>query len=98
MEIQIPSPSVFLRPSPVLANAIPAPVKNAKTAKPRPAAPPKATAKNNGSTVVANAQNGGVVKPKQSKSRNGKSQPHVVELSSTTIFFLNKMTDHGFSM
>lgn len=90
MEIQIPSPSVFLRPSPVLANAAPAPVKNAKPAKPRVAAPPKATAKSNAPNAVANTQNGGVAKPKQSKSRNGKSKPHIVESSSAIMHSLTK--------
>ncbi|KIW96740.1 uncharacterized protein Z519_02131 [Cladophialophora bantiana CBS 173.52] len=63
MEVQIPSPSVFLRNSPVIP---PAPVvqpKKAAITKPKPNPPPKSLNK----TV----QDGAVTKPKQSKSRNG---------------------------
>ncbi|KIW71462.1 hypothetical protein PV04_03627 [Phialophora macrospora] len=63
MEVQIPSPSVFLRKSPILT---PAPVvqpKKAATTKPKVNAPAKPANKS--------AQDGAVTKPKQSKSRNG---------------------------
>ncbi|OAL37716.1 hypothetical protein AYO20_02893 [Fonsecaea nubica] len=63
MEVQIPSPSVFLRDSPVIT---PAPVvqpKKAAITKPKPHPPPKPLNKS--------VQDGAVTKPKQSKSRNG---------------------------
>lgn len=73
MEIQIPSPSVFLRKSPVLSNPLPAPAKSTKTAKPRTTTTTKPPVKTSSSAPNVNVQNGAVVKPKQSKSRNGKS-------------------------
>ncbi|KIX93715.1 uncharacterized protein Z520_10621 [Fonsecaea multimorphosa CBS 102226] len=63
MEVQIPSPSVFLRKSPVIP---PAPVgqsKKSAIAKQKTYPPPKALNKS--------VQDGAVTKPKQSKSRNG---------------------------
>ncbi|EXJ62983.1 hypothetical protein A1O7_03427 [Cladophialophora yegresii CBS 114405] len=63
MEVQIPSPSVFLRKSPIIT---PAPVVQPKIAaitKPKVNAPPKPANKS--------VQDGAVTKPKQSKSRNG---------------------------
>jgi hypothetical protein len=63
MEIQIPSPSVFLRKSPVLPSAPVVQPKKAAIAKPKVNAPPKPANKP--------VQDGAVTKPKQSKSRNG---------------------------
>lgn len=70
MEIQIPSPSVFLKKSPVLepTSTLPTVKKSVKsritTTTTKPAGKP---------TVAAGGtQDGAITKPKQSKSRNGK--------------------------
>ena len=68
MEVQIPSPSVFLQRSPVVEPA-PAPIVVKKAPKPRPGVPNHAKKPSNSS--IPAAQNTGVAKPKQSKSRNG---------------------------
>lgn len=65
--IQFPSPKVFLQKSPVLQPTSAPVVK--KASKPRPAGPTHA--KKSSSSPIATAQNPGVTKPKQSKSRNG---------------------------
>lgn len=67
MEVQIPSPSVFLTKSPVIA---PAPQLLAKRpSKPRVTVSQKDASK---STVGSGGvQDGAITKPKQSKSRNG---------------------------
>ncbi len=65
MEVQIPSPSVFLKKSPVITPAPTVPAKRPAVAKPKANAPSKAP--NN------QVQDGAVSKPKQSKSRNGMS-------------------------
>jgi hypothetical protein len=62
MEVQIPSPSVFLKKSPTIAPAITVPPKKPAVAKPKPTAAAK---------PAAYVQDGAVAKPKQSKSRNG---------------------------
>lgn len=72
MEIQIPSPSVFLKKSPEL-KPVPEPPPIKKPAKPRPNAPPKPSGKPG--NAANTTQDGAITKPKQSKSRNGESQP-----------------------
>jgi len=72
MEIQIPSPSVFLKRSPVLATTVSTLVKKSTKQRGRPGIartrlPPKA----NGLTAGASTRQIAVEKPKQSKSRNG---------------------------
>jgi hypothetical protein len=67
MEVQIPSPTVFLQRSPVIEPA-PAPIVK-KTPKHRPAASNHTKKASNASTAAAQAS--GVTKPKQTKSRNG---------------------------
>lgn len=62
MEVQIPSPSVFLKKSPTITPAVTVPPKKPAVAKPKPTAAAKPAAK---------VQDGAVTKPKQSKSRNG---------------------------
>ncbi|KAI1626964.1 fungal-specific transcription factor domain-containing protein [Exophiala viscosa] len=66
MEVQIPSPSVFLKKSPILTPAPAVPPKRSALAKAKASAPVKAP--NKPATTV---QDGAVTKPKQSKSRNG---------------------------
>ncbi|KIW26799.1 uncharacterized protein PV07_06604 [Cladophialophora immunda] len=63
MEVQIPSPSVFLRKSPVITPAPLVPPKKSAIAKQKTNPPPKSLNKS--------VQDGAVTKPKQSKSRNG---------------------------
>ena len=66
MEIQIPSPSVFLKQSPVLTPAPTVPPKRPAVAKPKA----NATSRGPNKPALA-AHDGAVTKPKQSKSRNG---------------------------
>jgi hypothetical protein len=63
MEVQIPSPSVFLRKSPVINTATVVPPKKTAIAKAKANLPAKPASKP--------VQDGAVTKPKQSKSRNG---------------------------
>jgi Fungal Zn(2)-Cys(6) binuclear cluster domain len=66
--ITIPSPSAFLRKSPVdntRSLPHPPPIRSTKNAARRPLASSGQTA------ITAGVQNGGIAKPKQSKSRNG---------------------------
>ncbi|OAP56777.1 hypothetical protein AYL99_08889 [Fonsecaea erecta] len=63
MEVQIPSPSVFLRKSPVITPAPAVQPKKSAIAKQKTNPPPKSLNKS--------VQDGAVTKPKQSKSRNG---------------------------
>lgn len=71
MEIEIPSPSVFLRPSPILSANVPTPKKpksRGTTSKPPVKVVAALASRNN------NVVKGGIEKPKQSKSRNGQSR------------------------
>lgn len=91
MEIQIPSPSVFLQRSPVLsANVdppvVPAPKKASKTS---PIKPVSGFKKSNNTT--SSGQNGAVAKPKQSKSRNGMSHRLSVDEVEALIPMLLRM-------
>lgn len=79
MEIQIPSPSVFLKRSPVLAANVSTLVKKPTKQRGRPGIsrtrlPPRA----NALTAGAGTQQAAVEKPKQSKSRNGESSRSAV--------------------
>jgi hypothetical protein len=67
MEVQIPSPTVFLQRSPVIEPA-PAPI-GKQIPKPRAAASNHTKKASNASTAAAQAS--GITKPKQTKSRNG---------------------------
>nr|KAK5440068.1 hypothetical protein LTR18_008005 [Exophiala xenobiotica] len=67
MEIQIPSPSVFLKQSPVLTPAPTVPPKRPAVAKPKANATSRAPNK----PALAAHDGGAITKPKQSKSRNG---------------------------
>ena len=66
MEVHIPSPSVFLKKSPTITPAVPVPPKKPAVPKQKSAAGATAAAK-----PANKVQDGAVVKPKQSKSRNG---------------------------
>jgi hypothetical protein len=85
--ITIPSPSVFLRASPPPPSAPPpqpSPPKNGR--RPNGAEAKKKAPRKPGVAVV-NGTDGGVVKPKQSKSRNGIYLPSEV-LSRSSISIL----------
>jgi hypothetical protein len=70
--ISIPSPSVFLKKSPLLKPLDEVPQK--KAVKPRKTASTKPSSK---PAVAPNAtQDGAIAKPKQSKSRNGMEHKH----------------------
>ncbi|KIW47421.1 uncharacterized protein PV06_00118 [Exophiala oligosperma] len=66
MDIQIPSPSVFLKKSPILTPAPTVPPKRPAVAKPKG----NATVKPPNKSALA-VQDAAITKPKQSKSRNG---------------------------
>ncbi|EXJ86408.1 hypothetical protein A1O3_03359 [Capronia epimyces CBS 606.96] len=66
MEVQIPSPSVFLKKSPVLTPAPSVPAKRPAVTKPKANAVTRPSLK-----PTPAVQDGAVTKPKQSKSRNG---------------------------
>ncbi|KAK5032168.1 hypothetical protein LTS07_001891 [Exophiala sideris] len=66
MEVQIPSPSVFLKKSPILTPAPAVPPKRSALAKAKTSAPVKAPNK-----PATTSQDAASTKPKQSKSRNG---------------------------
>ncbi|ETN40015.1 uncharacterized protein HMPREF1541_04290 [Cyphellophora europaea CBS 101466] len=71
MEIEIPSPSVFLKKSPIIRpvpDPPPGPVKK-QPSKPRPNTAPKGSTKPGAASSTT--QDGAITKPKQSKSRNG---------------------------
>lgn len=93
--ITIPSPSVFLRASPAPPSAPPPPTapKNAR----RPAgAEAKKKAPRKPGVAVVNGTESGVVKPKQSKSRNGIYLPSEILARSPTCILIpraNRMCD-----
>lgn len=87
MEVQIPSPSVFLKKSPVLTPAPALPAKRPSVAKAKGSAPVKAP--NKPATVV---QDGAVAKSKQSKSRNG-TLLHESKTLSAAMSLSNHVTD-----
>ncbi|KIW17369.1 hypothetical protein PV08_04563 [Exophiala spinifera] len=66
MDIQIPSPSVFLKKSPILTPAPTVPPKRPAVAKPKG----NVTSKPSNKSALA-VQDAAITKPKQSKSRNG---------------------------
>ena len=84
--IAIPSPSVFLRASPAPPSAPPPQASASKNGRRPNGAEAKKKAPRKPCVAVVNGTDGGVVKPKQSKSRNGIYLPsEVLPRSSTSI-------------